>query len=399
MRVQRDIASFGEYEFTAGGSIPELEIAYETYGEYKGDNAVVLLHALTTGQHAAEAADGPPAPAVGPEAFVESTPWWDDLVGPGKPIDTDEYYVVCANAPGSCYGSSGPTTIDPETGDPYGPSFPATRIEDWTDTQQLLLERLGVGDVHAVVGGSIGGIVALDWVKRYPSSVDRVVPIAATTGLDAQSLALDALARRAILADPNWQGGRYYDGAHPDHGLALARQLGLVRYLSKETLAEQYGTGPTDREGRQAFPDGPFAAGCTDPSVVSFLDHAAAEFVTRFDANSYLSLLRALDEFDLARGYDSDAAALAAFDGEALVISFTGDWYYPVEESAAVAAAFRGSDVPVAHRVIESAYGHDTFLAKQELLGPSLRAFLSAGVPAVAGGRSGSRTAPRQGGR
>jgi homoserine O-acetyltransferase len=435
-RVTRDVATFGEYEFALGGTVPELRVAYETYGEYDGDNAVLLCQPLTTSAHVARPYPDADTPSVVPAA-ADTDPWWNDVVGPGKAVDTEQYYVICANAPGSCYGTTGPASTDPRAGEPYGPDFPDTRMVDWTDTQRRLLDHLGVARLHAVIGGSIGGVNVLDWARRVPQRVERVVPIAATPRLRAQALALDGLARRAITADPDWNGGDYYDGPSPDHGLMLARQLGLIRYLSRDSFDQKFGvapaevrtdehaagtsdtgggtetsdtgddaeTSPTDSDtpentaldARCPFPLGPFADGGTYRAVESFLDYQADTFVDRFDANSYLSLVRALDEFDLAtrhhedgdpttasrpasRPYDSDAAALAGFDGEALVLSFTGDWYYPVKRSEAITAAFHEAGVPVVHRVVESAYGHDAFLAESHLFASTLRAFLNEGV-------------------
>lgn len=379
MNVTREVATFGRYEFACGGEIPQLEVGYETYGEYDGTNAVLLCQPLTTSQHVARPyPDADTPPVVG--AAAETEPWWNEVVGPGKPIDTAEYYVICANAPGSCYGTTGPASTNPGTGEPYGPEFPATRIEDWTDTQRRLLDRLGVDTLHAVVGGSIGGMVVLDWVRRYPADVERAVPISATPRLRAQALALDGIARRAITTDPHWNGGRYYDGPSPDHGLMLARQLGLVRYLSSSLFESKFGTDPATTGQQSPFPLEPSAGDGTYRAVESFLDYQGEQFVQRFDANSYMSLTRALDEFDLADGFRSDTAAVGGFDGEAFLVSFTGDWYFPVKRSCVLTAAFRDAGVSVVHHTVDSGYGHDAFLAQPELFGERLRSFLRSGV-------------------
>jgi homoserine O-acetyltransferase len=386
MSVTRDIATFGRYEFACGGEIPRLDVAYETYGEYDGDNAVLLCQPLTTSQHAARPYPDTDTPPV-VDAAEPTEPWWDEVVGPGKPIDTETYYVICANLPGSCYGTSGPTSTNPETDEPYGPDFPATRVEDWTDTQRRLLEYLEVDTLHAVVGGSVGGVNVLDWVRRYPDELERAVPIAATPRVRAQALAFDALARRAITTDPHWNGGRYYDGPSPDHGLMLARQLGLIRYLSSASFDEKFGTNPADGDQTSPFPPEPSSSEATYRAVESFLDYQGEQFTERFDANSYISLTRALDEFDLADGYPSDAAALAGFDGEAFLVSFSGDWYYPVERSTALETAFRDASVSVVHCTFESDYGHDAFLAHPELFEDDLQAFLADGITGISDSR------------
>jgi homoserine O-acetyltransferase len=305
------------------------------------------------------------------------------VVGPGKAIDTREYYVVCANVPGSCYGTTGPASTDPETGDPYGTDFPAVTVTDWTRAQAELLDHLGVGPLRAVVGGSVGGMNVLEWAKRYPERVDRVVPVATAARLGPQMLAIEAIARRAITTDPNWNGGEYYHhDAEPDDGLAVARQLGHVSYLSKDSMDRKFGRRSAGREMlADAFaPDDPAGDFFPYREVESYLDYQAEKFVERFDANSYLYLTRAMDDYDLSSGYDSDADALAGFSGEALVISFTGDWHFTVEQGERLAAAFDAAGADVANHVVESDHGHDAFLVEPEEVGPPISDFLDAGV-------------------
>jgi homoserine O-acetyltransferase len=366
----------GEFRFACGETIPDLEVEYETYGEFTGNNAVLVCHALTGSAHVAghRGVSGDQARA-----------WWDDIVGPGKAIDTTDYHVVCVNVPGSCYGTDGPPKENPETGEPYGVDFPPVTIEDWTESQRRLLDALGIPHLHAVVGGSVGGMNALDWAKRHPDHVDRVAAIAAAPRLDPQCLALDAIARRAITTDPDWQEGEYYGtDRYPANGLALARQIGHVMYLSKASMSARFGRRAAGRDAaRDTFPSDPAADFFPYRDVESYLDYQASRFVERFDANSYLYLSRAMDHYDLAAGYDDDADALAAFDGEALTLSFTGDWHFPVEANEAVAEAFREANTPVAHHAVDSDHGHDAFLVEPEKVGPPLAAFLDEGLGAA----------------
>ncbi|KTG08004.1 homoserine O-acetyltransferase [Haloprofundus marisrubri] len=398
--VDRDTVSVGEFEFECGESIDDLQIAYEAYGEFTGDNAVLVCHALTGSQHVADVdrsawsrddtgvdeADEDADSADSDEKNGDSATagqaraWWNDVVGPGKAIDTSDYYVVCANVPGSCYGSSGPASDGPD-GDPWGTDFPPVTVGDWTRAQRRLLDALGVGRLHAVVGGSVGGMNVLDWARRYPDDATRIVVVAAAARLDPQCLALDAVARRAITTDPDWNGGDYYGQPGPENGLALARQLGHVMYLSKSSMAQKFGRRSAGRDAhRETFPTDPAASFFPYRDVESYLDYNADNFVDRFDANSYLYLTRAMDDFDLREGYDSDADALAAFAGEALLLSFTADWHFTTEQSESLAEAFRASEIPVAHHVVDSDHGHDAFLVEPENVGPPVADFLADGV-------------------
>jgi homoserine O-acetyltransferase len=254
-------------------------------------------------------------------------------------------------------------------------------VRDWTRAQRALLDDIGVGRLHTVIGGSVGGMNALDWAVAYPDGVRRVVPVAAAARLDPQCLALDAIARRAITTDPDWQGGDYYDGPRPTDGLSLARQIGHVMYLSKDSMERKFGRRAAGRDAsRDSFPVDRAASYFPYRDVESYLDYQAERFVDRFDPNSYLYLTRAMDDYDLAAGYGADADALAAFEGEILLISFTGDWHFTVEQSEAVAEAARDADVPVAHHVVSSDHGHDAFLVEPGKVGPPVRDFLADGV-------------------
>jgi homoserine O-acetyltransferase len=373
MNVEHNTVSLGEFEFECGESIPDLELAYETYGEFTGENAVLVCHALTGSAHVAghSRASG---------TAGQARAWWDDIVGPGKAIDTTEYYVICANIPGSCYGSTGPPSTNPETGEPYGTDFPAVTVTDWTEAQRRLLDELGVPHLHAVVGGSVGGMNALEWAKQHPDHVERIVPIAAAARLDPQCLALDAIARRAITTDEDWNGGDYYDGEPPSDGLAIARQIGHVMYLSKSSMDRKFGRRAAGRDAVRTFPTDPAAGFFPYRDVESYLDYQAETFVERFDANSYLYLTRAMDNYDLSQGFEGDADALAAFDGDALVMSFTEDWHFTGAQAEALADSMREASVDVAHHVVESDHGHDAFLVEPDNVGPPLSDFLEEGL-------------------
>jgi len=377
MNVEHDSVSLGAFEFECGRTVPELAVAYEAYGEFSGDNAVLVCHALTGSQHVA-------GHGRTEETAGQARAWWGDIVGPGKAIDTNEYYVVCANVPGSCYGTSGPPSTNPETGEPYGTDFPAVTVTDWTECQRRLLDELGVPHLHAVTGGSVGGMNVLEWAKQHPDHVERIMPIAAAPRMDPQCLAMDAIARRAITTDPNWQNGDYYGDDPPEDGLALARQIGHVMYLSKASMERKFGRRSAGRDAVRSFPTDPAAGFFPYRDVESYLDYQAEKFVDRFDANSYLYLTRAMDNYDLSAGFESDTDALAAFDGEALVMSFTADWHFTPTQAEDLADALRETQADVAHHVVDSDHGHDAFLVEPENVGPPLAGFLSDGVDSTA---------------
>ncbi|ERG95877.1 homoserine O-acetyltransferase [Haloquadratum walsbyi] len=373
MKTASGKADLGQFDFACGDKIESLEVAYETYGEFNGDNAVLICHALTGSQNVAG--------YTGEEADGQARAWWNDIVGPGKAVDTTEYYVVCANVPGSCYGTTGPASTDSE-GEVYATEFPPVTVGDWTRAQRQVLDTLGVGRLRAVVGGSVGGMNALDWARRYPDDAECIIAVAAAARLDAQSLALDAIARRAITTDPDWNDGEYYTtDTTPTDGLAVARQIGHVMYLSKSSMQQKFSRRAAGRDARRdSFPVDPAAAFFPYRDVESYLDYQAEKFVERFDPNSYLYLTRAMDDYDLAEGYEDDARAIAAFEGETLLVSFTGDWHFTTEQSETLAESFRSVSTPVAHHVIESDHGHDAFLVEPDKVGPPLRDFLADGI-------------------
>jgi homoserine O-acetyltransferase len=372
-----DVADLGPFEFACGESIPRLELAYEEYGD-AADPTVLVCHALTGGPTVATPDGGPTDQARG---------WWDDVVGPGKYVDTTRYHVLCANVPGSCYGSTGPASENPETGRPYGPDFPPVTVGDWTRAQARLLDELGVDRLHAAVGGSLGGTNAVEWAARYPERVERVVPIATAARLDPQLVALSATARRAVTSDPDWRSGRYYGEDPPRDGLAQARRIGHVTYLSKESMAERFGRRSAGRHdartpgGRPEAPADPTGRASPYRAVESYLDYNAEAFADRFDANAFLYLSRAMEDYDLGRGRGGDAAALAGFDGVARVLAVAGDWHYPPERSRKLADAFRAAGADATHRVLDSEYGHDAFLVEPDRIGPAVADALGSDRP------------------
>ncbi|MFB6077825.1 MAG: homoserine O-acetyltransferase [Halarchaeum sp.] len=360
-----------EFAFERGGEL-DVDVAYAEYGD-REDPTVLVCHALTGSQYVA----GPAPEGVSGQAAG----WWDALVGPGKPIDTRAYHVVCANVPGSCYGTTGPAS-EGSDGEPYGPDFPAVTVGDWTRSQARVLDELGVDTLYAVVGGSVGGMNALDWTKRYPERVERVAAIATSPRLDAQCLGLNVAARRAITNDPNFGDGDYYGGPEPSGGLAVARRIGHTMYLSKTSMSDRFGRRVAERQPDER--GDPSADSFPYRDVASYLDYNAERFTERFDANSYLYLLRALDEYDLAEGHASTTDAVADYEGDALVVSFTGDWHFPLEGGEELADAYEENAAAVAHDVVESDYGHDAFLVEPDRVGPPVRTLLERGATALA---------------
>ncbi len=355
--------SVGHFEFERGGSV-DLDVAYETYGD-PSNPAVLVTHALTGSQYVTGSG---PAGIDG-----QAAGWWSDVVGPGRAVDTEEFFVIVANVPGSCYGTTGPTTIAPD-GEPYGPDFPPVTITDWVRAQARLLDALDVETLYAVVGGSVGGMNAVEWARTYPDRVERIAAIATAPRVDTQNLALDSVARRAITQDPNYQAGNYYGGPGPEEGLGLARRIGHVQYLSKASMANRFGRRAADR--MLAGFDDPTAEAFPYRDVSSYLDYNATTFTDRFDANSYLYLLRAMDEYDLARGHGTAAEALADFDGSVFVLSYTGDWQFTVEQGRELADAFGDAGADVTFERVVDDYGHDAFLARPETVIEPLTDFL-----------------------
>ncbi len=345
----------------SGRELAGVEIAYETYGELAADraNAILVFHALTGDQFVAS------------EHPVTGKPgWWERMVGPGKPIDTDRYHVICANVLGSCMGSTGPETPGPD-GTPYAMQFPVITIRDMVRAQMALLDVLGIETLHAVVGGSMGGMQALSCAANFPARTDRVLAIATTARHSAQNIAFHEVGRQAIMADPNWQGGAYYGGNTPDKGLSVARMAAHITYLSEAGLTEKFGRRLQDREAKSFGFDADF-------QVESYLRYQGLAFTDRFDANSYLYITRAMDYFDLAEehgGRLADAFRKASATRFCLV-SFDTDWLYTTADMREVVHALNAVAAPVSFVELSAPYGHDSFLLDVPALDRVVKGFI-----------------------
>ena len=300
--------------------------------------------------------------------------WWDGMIGPGKAFDTNRYFVVATNLIGGCRGSTGPSSLNPETGKPFGLDFPTVTVADMVRVERALLRELGIETLLAVSGGSLGGMQALEWATIFPESVASIIPIASTAALDPQGVAWNAIARSAIMADPDWQGGRYYGtGRAPNAGMAVARMVGHVTYLSAYSMAEKFGRRLRGRD------DLSYTVTEPDFEVEGYLRHQGEKFVRRFDANTYLYFSRALSYFDLARQYGEGSLerAVRGFRVSTLLICFSSDWLYPPSNSRALANALEANGKDVELHVIEAPYGHDSFLLEEARQTPMIRDFLS----------------------
>ncbi len=353
-----------ELQLESGQKLGPITLAYETYGclSPAKDNAVLVLHALSGNAHAA-----------GYHSPEDKEPgWWDIMIGPGKAFDTTRYYVVCANFISGCKGSTGPSSINPRTGRPYGLSFPVVTVKDMVDAEKVLVDHLGIERLLCVVGGSLGGMQALQWTISYPERVRLAIPIATTCRLSAQGIAFNEVGRQAIMADPDWLGGDYYGRAIPQRGLSLARMVGHITYLSDESMHRKFGRRLQDKVGYgYDF--------LTDFEVESYLRYKGNHFVQRFDANSYLYITKAIDYFDLARAYGSLERAFNGVQARFLVVSFSSDWLFPSHQSKELARALRRNDVDVIYMEIKTGYGHDAFLLEAEELTRVISSFLAHG--------------------
>jgi homoserine O-acetyltransferase len=350
-------------ELECGKKLGPIDVAYETYGELNEakDNAVLICHALSGDAHVA-----------GYNSPDDRKPgWWDNMVGPGKGIDTNKYFVICSNFLGGCRGTTGPSSINPATGKAYGLDFPIITIGDMVRVQKLLLDTLGVKRLLAVVGGSIGGMQVLQWAIQYPDFVRAALPIATTTHLGAQSIAFDAVGRNAILADADFAGGQYKSGNGPDRGLAIARMIGHITYLSEQGMREKFGRQLRSAEQYRYDFNSEFA-------VETYLDYQGQTFVERFDANSYLYITKAADYFDLEKDYGSLTDAFANVKSRFLVVSFSSDWLFTPSQSKAIVNALAANRKDVSFCNVESSYGHDAFLLEPEVLGTFICCFLQA---------------------
>jgi homoserine O-acetyltransferase len=359
------IAHFGPdkpLRLDAGMELAPFQIAYKTYGTLNAarSNAVLVCHALTGDQHVAST-----------HPVTNKAGWWETMVGPGKPIDTERYFVICSNVVGACMGTTGPASVNPKTGKPWGLEFPVVTIRDMVRAQAMLLDQLGIESLFSVAGGSMGGMQVLQWAASYPDRVFSALPIACATRHSAQNIAFHEVGRQAIMADPEWKQGRYLlEGANPRRGLAVARMGAHITYLSDAALHRKFGRKFQDRENPTFSFDADF-------EVESYLRHQGISFVERFDANSYLYLTRAMDYFDLAADYDG-VLAKAFKDAQTrfCLISFTSDWLFPTSESRAVVHALNAAGARVSFAEIVTDKGHDAFLLEEPELFGIVRGFL-----------------------
>lgn len=342
----------------SGATLGPLTLAYETYGELAPDrsNAILILHALSGDAHAA-----------GYHSSTDRKPgWWDGMIGPGRAFDTNRYFVICSNVIGGCRGSTGPSSPHPADGKPYGSRFPIITIEDMVRAQQRLIDALGIETLLAVAGGSMGGFQALAWAVEYPQRVRGAILLATSARSSPQTVAWNYIGRRAIMADPRWQGGDYYDGEPPRDGLAVARMLGHITYLCEEKLEQRFG-----RRGDPGTLDlGPRFA------IEHYLEHQAARFNDRFDANSYLVITRAMDSWDLAARYGSLAAAFDQARARFLGLAYSSDWLYPPSETYQMEAAAKAAGRSFTTHLIATDAGHDAFLTDLGAQSVLIRDFL-----------------------
>jgi homoserine O-acetyltransferase len=361
--VEAKKAAFTEPLKLRGGAVlPAYELAYETYGELNAarSNAVLVCHALNASHHVAGIyADDP-----------ENVGWWDNLVGPGKPLDTNRFFVVGSNYLGSCFGSTGPASTNPATGKPWGADFPVVTVEDWVAAQAALADRLGIERFAAVIGGSLGAMQALQWTLSYPERVRHAVVIAATPRLSAQNIAFNEVARAAITTDPDFHGGHYYEhGVVPRRGLRVARMIGHITYLSDEAMMAKFGRSLRGKSG-VGFDFG------VDFEIESYLRHQGDKFSTYFDANTYLRITKALDYFDPAADFEGDlSAALERARAAFLVASFTSDWRFSPARSREIVKALLDTRKVVSYLEIDAPQGHDAFLLEDPRYHGALRAY------------------------
>ncbi len=357
-----ELGGNGKLRLDCGVELGPFPLAYQTYGELNADksNAIMVCHALTGDQFVAET-----------HPITGKSGWWSQMAGPGKPLDTDRYFIICANVLGGCLGTAGPKETDPATGKPYGLSFPVITIADMVRAQKLLIDHLGIDQLFAVIGGSMGAMQVLDWAARYPERVFAAIPVAGAARHSAQNIAFHEVGRQAIMADPDWHGGDYLShDTNPRRGLAVARMAAHITYLSETALHRKFGRNLQDREALTFGFDADF-------QVESYLRHQGITFVERFDANSYLYITRAMDYFDLAAEFGSLPAAFENTPVRYCLVSFTSDWLFPTPESRAVVHALNAVAANVSFVEIESDKGHDAFLLDEPEFHEVLGGFLN----------------------
>jgi homoserine O-acetyltransferase/O-succinyltransferase len=361
MVVEASVAQFESISLDSGITLAPVQVAYETYGALNSakSNGILVLHAFSGDAHAA---------GISPETGKPG--WWDNMIGPGKAFDSDKYFVVCSNVLGGCRGTTGPSSIDPATGCPYAMSFPVITIGDMVRLQKMLTDHLCIERWLSVTGGSMGGMQALDWPLAHPERVVSSIPIATTARHSAQQIAFNEVGRQAIVADPDWNEGNYYGKKPPSRGLAVARMIGHITYMSDDSMREKFGRRLRSKD-RFGFD---FSV---DFEVESYLRYRGSEFVNRFDANSYLYITKAMDYFDLTGGNGTLSAVFARSTARFLVISFTSDWLYPSYQSQEIVRALRGHNLDVAYCELPSNYGHDAFLVDVAEQTDLIRGFLA----------------------
>lgn len=348
----------------SGEILEEVNVAYETYGELNKEksNAILICHALTGDAHAAGWHEGDRKPG-----------WWEIVIGPGKALDSEKYFIICSNVLGGCKGTTGPSSINPKTGKEYGLDFPVITIRDMVQVQKKLVDSFGITQLAAVIGGSMGGMQVLEWMVTYPEMMKKAIPIATTASSSPQQIAFNDVGRQAIFSDPNWNKGNYYEtGKKPENGLSLARMIAHITYLSDESMDIKFGRGLQDKdEISYDF--------SVDFQVESYLKHQGESFVKRFDANSYLFITKAVDLFDLSRN-DSLIDGFKDIECKVKVISVDSDWLYPTEQSTELVTALNANDIEVSFSEIKSNYGHDAFLLEKGQLNFILSKFLSESI-------------------
>ena len=346
-----------------GSELGPITVAYETYGKLNSakDNVLIIEHALTANAHAA-----------GRHNSDDKYPgWWDVMIGPGRAFDTDKYFVVCSNILGSCYGTTGPASVNPETKKEYGQTFPVVTIRDMVQVQKRLIDHLGIKSIKCVIGGSMGGMQAIEWALLYPELVESIALIASGANSNPQSIAIHKVGIRAIIDDPNWNGGHYYGQELPRSGLAIARMIGHITYLNHGWLWEKFGRKHSDPENMKKRLDSKF-------DIENYLEYQGEKFVDRFDANSYIYIMRAIDIYDAAEGYPDLKDSFSRIKcKKVFVSSFTSDWLFPTYQSKEIVDALTENGIDLDYYDIDSPYGHDSFLLEYKELTVYLKSFLN----------------------
>ena len=361
--VETQYFTFGnppdELPLESGEKLGPVTLAYETYGTLNKDksNAILILHALTGNAHVA-----------GFHPDEKDPGWWDNMVGRGKAFDIDKYFVICSNVIGGCQGSTGPSSINPKTGKPYGLDFPLITIKDMVNAQAHLVRSLGIKKLLCVAGGSMGGMQVLQWTVSFPEMVATAIPIATSARHSPQQIAFNEVGRQAIMSDPDWQDGHYYGISAPSRGLAVARMIGHITYMSDVSMAEKFGRRVKEEHGDRKF--------SPDFEVEGYLQYRGDNFVKRFDANSYLYITKAIDRFDLTNGSSLEKIFKAATSVKFLVIAFKSDWLYPAYQSKEIVRACKQARIDVSYCELNSTYGHDAFLVEVEEQEHFIRNFL-----------------------